>query len=147
MPIVIAPIVIGRSIGAITIGMNETEVVGFYGRPRTVARQAFPGLRRTGRLAVYRLHGGTLWVIYDGAQVVGVGTSSPFYTLSGGAGPGVPLQRSPPTGLQWHPCPGAYLRTTGNRETTFVPVGRNPGARIGSVSIVARGYGAVVRCV
>ena len=77
-------IVFGRSIGAVRIGEPLADVEAFYGRPR--ARGVLKlGKRSLDRLT-FRLHGGSLWAIADRGRVVGVGTTSPYYTTTGGIG-------------------------------------------------------------
>ncbi len=140
-----ASIVIGRSIGAVSLGMNEADVAKFYGRPRKVAKRAFPASGRKGRTATFALHGGSLWVTYDRGRVVGIGTSSSYYTATGGAGPGAPIVSPSRNGLRWRPCPGVYSRTTTAVATSFAPVGGTRGGTIATVSIVSRGYDNNVR--
>ena len=137
---------IGRSIGAVSLGMSEADVARFYGRPRKVGTRAFPTSGRKGRTATFALHGGSLWVTYDRGRVVGIGTSSSYYTTTGGAGPGAPIVSPSRYGLRWRPCPGVYSRTTAAVGTSFAPVGRTRGGTIATVSIVSHGYGDAGRC-
>ena len=141
-----ASIVIGRSIGGVSLGMSEADVARFYGHPRKVGTRVFPTSGRKGSTATYALHGGSLWVTYDRGRVVGIGTSSPYYTTGGGAGPGVPIVSPSRHGLHWQPCPGVYSRTTAAAGTSFAPVGRTRGGKIATVSILSRGYGDAGRC-
>ena len=78
-----ALMVLGRSIGAASIGDKRSAVIAFFGVPQRTDHS------RSGRHAlstlVYHLHGGLLWVTLERGRVVGIGTTSSYYTTSAGA--------------------------------------------------------------
>ncbi len=81
-----ALMVLGRSIGTARIGESEDDVVAFYGPPRRRTKVVV-GKQRLERL-IYRVHGGSLWMMVDNGVVVGVGTDTPYYTTPKGIGVG-----------------------------------------------------------
>jgi hypothetical protein len=82
-----ASIVLGHSIGAVAIGGTRARTEAFYGgHPRAASSHAHGLLVET---ESYRRHGGRLEVTYDSAgRVVGISTSSRYYTTSTGLGSG-----------------------------------------------------------
>lgn len=128
---------LGRSIGRVRLGEQENDVVGVYGQPRRAATVSL-GKRRLRRLT-YVLHEGTLWVILDGGKVVGVGTTSSFYTTRTGLGAGAPLLRSA-AAAGWASCRSAYRRSIGSTVVYFGPAGGKRGKRIASVFMLERAY-------
>ena len=82
-----AAIVLGRSIGAVSIGDSEAKTASFYSEPHAATRARVRG--SVVRAESYGLHRGRLTVVYDAsARVVGISTSSAYYTTPGGVGPG-----------------------------------------------------------
>jgi hypothetical protein len=139
-----ASIVFGKSIGAVRIGMQEEDVLAFFGGPRQLQRR-----RKLGpavRQASYRAHGGRLWLVYDGRTVVGVGTTSPYYESAKGIGAGVDVTPGIRR-LPWDPCMRGFRRSSGGVDTYFrVAGGREGGAKIGSILIERRAYRQTTGC-
>ena len=83
-----AEIVLGDSIGAARIGMGMSELTAAYGAPASVVRRRAPGGPRVS-VASYRRPWGTVAVTYSAeGRVVGVATTSPYYTTPAGVGSG-----------------------------------------------------------
>ena len=96
-----ALIVPGRSIGDVSIGMTRDDVVTFYGEPAKTR----PVASSTGGIdtvETYWIHGGRLTLTYRSGAVIGISTTSPFYTTVSGIGPGF-------AGRGWHPARPAPL--------------------------------------
>ena len=89
-----ASIVLGRSIGAVALGNSQSRTDAFYGgHPRTSQGHAHGLPVET---ESYRRHGGRLEVTYDSAgKVVGILTSSRYYTTSAGFGSGEAAPKDP----------------------------------------------------
>ena len=125
-----ASIVFGRSIGNVVLGGRKTDVVGFYGRPpRDV------GASNHGRQVVrasYGIHRGRLIVTYAGDRVVGVSTSSPFYSTGKGLGVGVELPRGNSARLG--------CRVFRNANGAKVHVWKSRKGSIKKLSMFVRGY-------
>ncbi|MGZ4461913.1 MAG: hypothetical protein ACXVZP_03650 [Gaiellaceae bacterium] len=139
-----ASIVIGKSIGAVTLGMQKQDVLDFLGNPRRVAKRR--GVASGVRVAFYRAHGGQLWVVYDNDVVVGVGTTSPYYETAKGVGPGVPtipgIRR-----LRWDPCQRSYWSSSNGIDTYYVlSGGSKDGHTISSIAVQKHGYYAAASC-
>jgi len=131
-----ALIVLGKSIGAATIGESTSRIAAFYGRASSSRRVRLAGralLRQT-----YRIHGGELWVTAAQGRVVGVATSSPYYETAGTLGPGAAVARVRRLSrVTWSGCNGAYRRDYRGAHVYFAPKGGRRGATIGTVSILA----------
>ncbi len=100
-------VVVPSGIGEVRIGSSEAAVAAFYGRAKS-AESAGGGLRKV----TYAAHGGALWVTYQGDNVAAVGTSSGYYALADGVGPGSPA-RTATRGASSAPCRGAFRRAFG----------------------------------
>jgi len=74
-------IVPGRSIGAVKLGMSESEVKNLYGGGREAVWRA---RGRTGSRVTYSGDVGALTVSFYDGKVVQVGTSSKYYTMNDG---------------------------------------------------------------
>src|SRR5207249_1672938 len=99
-----AVMVLGRSIGMVRIGETQDEVTAFYGPPRSSkAKGALT-------LATYALHGAYLTVSYAGGEVVGIGTTTPYYATVKGYAVGSPAPK--PLGT-WLPCRRSFQRKAG----------------------------------
>ncbi len=83
-----ASIVLGRSIGAVAIGSSRSTTSSFYAQdPEATTTAQVDGAAI--HVDSYKLHGGRLNVVYDDAsRVVGISTSSRYYSTSAGLGPG-----------------------------------------------------------
>jgi hypothetical protein len=134
-----ANMVLGRSIGAVRIGEPEAEVMSRFGRPQR-SGTIVTGKQRLNR-AVYRIHGGSLWVFTDGGRVIGVGTSTPYYTTRGGVGVGTHVSRVRAwPGVGWIQCESAYRRVFSGVAVYAVPTGGRKGAKIGNISMLKASY-------
>jgi hypothetical protein len=134
-----ALVVLGKSIGAAAIGESASGVAAFYGNAAG-ARPVRVGTRMLQR-QVYRVPGGTLWVTTAHGKVVGVGTSSPYYTTAGALGPSAGIgsvRRLARTA--WVGCRRAYRRVYAGVPVYFAPKGGRRGATIQSISMT-RGDG------
>jgi len=89
-----ASIVLGHSIGAVAIGSSKTRTDGFYGGHPQTSQGHANGLPL--ETQSYRRHGGRLDVTYDSAgNVVGISTSSRYYTTAAGLGSGAAAPKDP----------------------------------------------------
>jgi hypothetical protein len=131
-------IVLGRSIGAVRLGMSKADVVGFYGEGRM--RVVTSGRKRLHR-ATYAVVSGGLSVLYDADRVVGVTATTPYYRTLGGIGVGAALSSTP--GFRWSTCARSHSRTRGGTTTDLFPARGDPRASIAVVSIMRN---AVRRC-
>jgi hypothetical protein len=105
-----ALLVLGKSIGMATLGTTESSITSAYGQPTSTRRER--GLR----VATYRLHDGYLVVRYAGAAVVGLSTTTPYYTTTAGFGVG---SLAPSTLGRLLACRRSYARTAG-KTTIFM---------------------------
>lgn len=139
--------VVGRSLGAVTIGAARQQVEAFYGPPSAVTSRRFGGKRTPAvRLATYREPGGVLWVGYAGDTVVGVGTTRPYYTNAAGAGVGAAVDRGHLGGLRWRACPGDFFARLRGVDTWLTPTAHQATRPIASVWILAAAYDAAPVC-
>ncbi|MGZ8701013.1 MAG: hypothetical protein ACXWZY_01835 [Gaiellaceae bacterium] len=129
-------VLVGRSIGAVRLGMTEAAVTAAYGPPRRRTRWHLAG--RSGPVAVYR----SLQVSLDAGRVVAVETVSPRYRLAGAIGVGTITPPRPNEfsftwrGFRYDACSGAYRRRAYGAITELVlPVGATTGRRIIAVAI------------
>ena len=121
-----ASIVAGKAIGAIHIGDSESEVKGFYGRPRSTS---------AGR-STYRVHRGTIWARYANDRVVAVGTTSRYYTTAAGVGVGSRLSAA--GSVRWLACRKVF-ETRGGSGTFLAVRGKGAKAVISGVTVGAGG--------
>jgi hypothetical protein len=140
-----AQITVGRSIGRASIGMSLRAVSDFYGPPRSTKTRRLSPAGPSLQVATYRLHGGILWVTSDGDRVVGVGTSSPYYTTAGGVGvaslgPSV----GPLVHARWVACRGAYVFTRRGVVTSFAA--GSPAKAVRAVSMLQGPFAAAASC-
>lgn len=133
-----ATLVLGRSIGIATLGMSEDAVVAFYGPP--TSRKARVNAARDPRLkyASYRVHGAWLTIAYAAGRVVGIGTSSPYYTTS--AGFGVRSGRAGLRRVAWLSCRSVYRQSVNGVYVFYRMVGGRAGRRVGSLGMLRRSY-------
>jgi hypothetical protein len=131
-----AEININESIGAATLGSTKLQLDSFYGSPRrTVRFRKHSGTT----IATYRVHGGALWVLYRNGAVIGIGTTSRYYSTLSGLGVGLPTKRFASLKLRWGACRGAYRRTT---RTSALYVTRGHSAKVTSLWVLRPGLGA-----
>jgi hypothetical protein len=134
-----AAIVLGRSIGKVSLGESDASVSAFYGRPASSRSVKLGGrpLRRTS----YGLHGGQLWTLSDKGSIVAVGTTSGYYTTGAGVGAGGEL--GPVLGwrgMSWMACRSSY-RGRGAVVTVVTPRGgKKNGSTIGTLALWRRAY-------
>ena len=141
-----AQINVGSSIGQVSLGMNRSSVIRFYGQPRSTTTSRLARGARAIQLSRYRLHGGTLWVAYDSGRVIGIGTSSAFYSTSDGAGVKAPLASIPQTlHASRLRCGFAEVVATDKTLTTFASSGRRA-TKVTSVSIIRRPFATPISC-
>lgn len=129
-----ALVVLGKSIGAASIGERTSRVAHFYGHPADSGRVRVGS--RTLERQVYAVRGGTLWVTSAAGTVVGIGTTSPYYETADSLGPRSAVARLRRSGrTSWVGCRRAYRRYYGGVAVYFVPRGGRAGATIGSISM------------
>jgi hypothetical protein len=133
-----AALVLPRSIGEAALGERRAGIVTFYGRPRS----SRPKRLSTGgplRLDSYRVRGGQLSVTYDGESVVGLATSSPYYTTPTGFGVGSLVRGARELrGSKWMECRTAFRKTMGSTAVTFTTDPKRQVVR--AVSITRRAF-------
>jgi hypothetical protein len=134
------PFRIGLSLGAVRMGETQADVTAFYGTPITLRTRRYGSAAPPVRVATYSEHGAALWVAYDDDRVVGVGTTSPYFTDARGDGVGVPVRSPQSSGLVWHSCPGAYFRAVNGVRTWLTTVLHRPSGAISSVWILTARY-------
>jgi hypothetical protein len=129
-----ATLVLGRSVGVAALGMSADAIVAFYGQP--ASRRARVKAAKDPRLkyASYRVHGGWLTIAFAGGRVVGIATSSPYYTTSTGFG-----VRSGRAGLQrakWLACRSVFQQDVNGIHVLYRIVGGRRGKSVGSVAML-----------
>jgi hypothetical protein len=131
--------VLGRSIGGITIGRPAADALAFYGRPRS-RRTVRSGSKRLQRLS-FRLHGGELWLLADRGVVVGVGTTSRYYVTASGLGvkgeAGVIRSAS---GTAWSDCARALHRRFGGADVYVGLAGGRNSTNVTNIAMIRAGY-------
>ena len=102
--------VLGRSIGAASIGDKRSAVIAFFGVPQRTDHSRSG--RHTLSTLVYHLHGGLLWVTLERGRVVGIGTTSSYYRRARdrAAASGDGLQSR--TKVAWVRCRRAFADTS-----------------------------------
>jgi hypothetical protein len=122
-------IVLNRSVGPISIGLDRQHVDRLLGRPESTLA-VFSTRREPGTLARYRSHGADLLVVYDSSgRVASIETYSSYYRTNGGVGPGSPLALAAQLpGFNRNSCDLGYwnaTRRTSRRGvvTVFTPDG------------------------
>lgn len=132
-------ILIGRSIGAVRLGMTEDVLTAAYGAPQKTTRWRLGA--RAGDVLRYDSQGGVFFVFLDAGRVVAVETTSRRYRLTG-VGVGTITPRRPNElsfswrGFRYDACTGAYRRRAFGAVTELVlPVGATTGRRIVAVAI------------
>ncbi len=138
-----AAIVPGSGLGAIRIGQGQADVRAFYGAPSRVTRAPLGKGGPKVQIDRYRRHGGIVWVAYDAARVVAVGTTSKYYSVPTGLGVGAattdPKVRP---GLGKALCKSSYRRSQGG---TVVSLGVG-GTTIRSLWITRTKYAGSPAC-
>jgi hypothetical protein len=130
--------ILGRSIGALRIGEREAAVVSTYGPPHR-ARASIGKVKLD--LLTYRAHQGTLSAYVDGGAVVGIGTTSPYFTSPTGVGVGTDaVQVRRWNGTAWVKCRHAFRRGYSGVGVYVGVNGGKQGRTIGSVTMLRGGY-------
>ena len=129
-------VLVGRSIGAVRLGMTESALTAAYGPPKTTTRWRLPG--RSGPAARY----GAFLVYLDAGRVVAVETTSPRYRVAGAIGVGTitPLRSDEFSfswrGFRYDACNAAYRRRAYGAVTELLlPAGATTGRRIVALAI------------
>ena len=134
-----AVLVLGRTIGRVSIGMSLHEVERAYGTPRR-SRHIKLGSRDTSaELDTFAVPGGSLAVTSVGGRVVGLSTGSAFYTTPQGFGVGSEVADG--VGLTekaWVTCKRAFQRNAGSVAVTFRP--NRAKRKIAEVAMLRRAY-------
>jgi hypothetical protein len=132
-----ARIILGKAIGEIAIGEDADAVEGFYGKPSRITLVTARGHRL--KRATYRIHRAKLWVDYSQTgTVVGIGTTSAYYSTTGRLGPGSKLAglgRLTPTR-----CQSVFRRAVGGTTVQFRLAGTASRRLVRSVEIVRPRY-------
>ena len=129
----------GRSIGAAAIGMSSNALRVFYGQPRASRSTKIGSKHVLARIDTFAVPGGSLRATMVGDDVVGLSTSSAFYSTPKGVGPGSPFADATRTAhATWVPCTHAAQSATGAVVVSYAPTaGRR---RIAAVSMIRRLY-------
>jgi hypothetical protein len=133
-------VLVGRSIGAVWLGMTESAVSAAYGAPVRTTRWRLRG--RSGPVGTYRASRGTITVFLDEGRVVAIETTSTRYRLTRSVGVGT-LTPSRPNefsfswrGFRYDACSGAYRRRAYRAVTELVlPFAATTGRRIVAIAI------------
>ncbi len=140
-----ALLVPGKSIGALAVGATRKTVEAFYGAPHRLTKWKPVGTGlppRSGkaapRIAFYRVHGGSLWAIYADDIVVGLGTTSRYYSTLAGLGVGATAEDL--RGAKRLECRHAYRSYRGGVATFYGIPSAGKAGTIGSVSMLRRSY-------
>jgi hypothetical protein len=112
----------GRSIGSAVIGMPSDRLEAIYGAPvRTRSVELGPD-RVMGQTQLFRAPGGRLGAFIVDQKVVGLWTTSPFYSTPAGLGAGTPLADARRLPLSaWTQCTEAMRTKLGPVATSFLP--------------------------
>jgi hypothetical protein len=137
-----ALLVLGRSIGGVTLGASETGLTSFYGRGRSGNVRLGPS--RIKRIT-YRLHRGSLWAYVDKGTVVGAATSSAYYQTASGLGPSSTATPGALRGFRWVPCLSAYSRVYHGAAVRLVTTKGQRGGVIRVVYVLKPSYGGCSR--
>jgi uncharacterized repeat protein (TIGR02543 family) len=131
-------IVVDRSIGGISIGMSQADVVVQYGVPDDSLEIALRG-GGTGTLVHYHVHGGLLIVVYAGGRVVNIETDATFYRTQAGIGPGT--SKGGLHGFHLDPCSlGLWDGSAAIPPDGVVTIFQRSGDIVASVTITQLGY-------
>ena len=118
----IGPAVVGR----VRIGAPHQSIESFYGKRRSVPlkRPLYGVFDIQGASTVsYRIHRGRLDVSYVDGKVVGVSTTSPYYTTPAGFGVGAEVDTGKLLANNWRTCGKALIRRRGSLSTAIRVVG------------------------
>src|SRR5579862_621283 len=128
-----ATLVMGKAIGAISLGASAADVAKAYNL------RSVPATTEKLRTVLYRVWGREVWVRFLRGAVVGIETTSPYYTGDAGLGVGVSASAVRAAGFVWtETCHKAYRRITGSTVTYLAPSGGSRERRIASVTVLRR---------
>jgi hypothetical protein len=130
-----ASIVPGKSIGAIVIGTPAAGLEALYGKPARTSGTKLPS-GKAATVESFFVPGGRLSAIVDGGVVVGVGTTSPYYTTPTGLGVGAAPGSAGLPGLRWAPCGHQYRKRIGAVTVAAAPRAGRQKSRIASLTMV-----------
>jgi hypothetical protein len=116
-------LILGRAVGYLSLGMDESAVRAIYGPPSSVRPN-----RKGFVLEGYRLHAGELTLTYSVAALVGIAFTTPYYSSATGTGVGAHIPSW--GGLKWVPCRKAFVRRL---STGVVEIIKPRGGRKGQV--------------
>lgn len=106
-----ALIVLGRSIGSASVGMKRAEILGLYGQPGRSRPVKLGTAKTPATVDRFAVPGGSLEVTTVSDRVIGLATTSPYYTTPRGLGPGSPRADADRlTGTAWMACDQAFRR-------------------------------------
>jgi hypothetical protein len=122
-------IVVNRSVGPISMGLERRAVLRRLGRPLSTLAVVSIG-RLPGTMARYRSHGADLLITYDSTgRVVSIEAYSDYYRTDDGVGPGSPLADAAQIpGFRQNSCDLGYWNATERTPrsgvvTVFTPNG------------------------
>jgi hypothetical protein len=138
-----ASIVLSSGIGSAKLGAAAPAAAALYGSPASRARVAVKGAVPLQAVA-YRVPGGRLSMLVADGSVVGLRTSSPYYSTPAGLGPGARIR--PPRWTRWSKCARAYVGRAGRVDVYLFAARATPQTTVRSVLLVRRGYRAVASC-
>jgi hypothetical protein len=122
---------LGRSVGGVALGMRNTDVAKAYGLKSPAASTDKP------REVHYRIDGRDVWLRYVRGVVVGIRTTSPYYTTLSKLGVGSGAADAAAAGFKWNvECRKAYRRLQAGVATYLIPRGSSEGKPIAGVLIV-----------
>jgi hypothetical protein len=128
-----AALVLGKSIGMAALGNTEAQVTAAYGPPTSTRRD------KTLRVATYRVHDGYLIVRYAGSTVVGLSTTTPYYTTEKGFGVGSAAPPPPSLGHLLR-CRPMYQRVTGKTAIYMTVKGTGSSATVTAIGMQRTAY-------
>jgi len=128
----------GAAAAADVRGTSRIDAVTVYPSGAEITRTARVKYAKDARLryASYRVHAGWLTIGYSNDQVVGLATSSPYYTTA--AGIGVQSPRAALGRATWMSCRKAYRQTVKGVNVFYAVISRKRG-NVRSVALLGSG--------
>jgi hypothetical protein len=139
-----ARLTLSAGLGSVRLGEPDTSVRSAYGSPRSRSRLSIRGSKPL-TVDVFRVPGGKLWTYSSAGVVVGVRTTSSYYSTAGGLGVGTPLKSR--RSYRWLKCPHAYAGHAG-RTSVFLFASRSgkPAPIVRAVFLLREGFQALRAC-
>jgi hypothetical protein len=135
-----AVLVLGRAIGSASIGMSREQVQRAYGQPRRTSQAKLGANKAPGLIDTFNVPGGKLLVTTVGGRVVGLSTSSQYYTTPTGLGVGSPVaDASRVAKAAWVKCKGVFRRSAGSVAVSFRP-GPGKSKKVAEVTMIRPAY-------